>query len=118
MKVVKASASAAAKACEIDDDDVKCTLKWTNATSDTPSTGFGEVHNALQAVLALQWPQAKALATNNTSPGTPPAGDSTGNGSETTPGAPQNTDAPGAASTLAASAAVLCTAIIVAILCL
>jgi hypothetical protein len=119
MKMIKASAPVAAKLCneELGDPDMgylECSFEWGN--SDDGTYGLGETHNALQAVTALLWPQAKALVTNNNSTGGSSAGGSTAN--ETKPGASQNTDAPGAASTFAVSSVALFTAAIAAVLCL
>jgi mannan endo-1,6-alpha-mannosidase len=118
MKMIKASAPVAAKLCtgeHYEDPDmgyVECPFEWSD--SNDGDYGLGETHNALQAVTALLWPQAKALVTNNNSTGGSSAGGSTAN--ETKPGASQNTDAPGAASAFSVSSMALFAATVVAVL--
>jgi hypothetical protein len=109
--MIKASATAAAKNCDSEDDDVKCSLNWRSTTDDKVD-GLGEVHNALQAVSGMLWPQAKALqAQNSSAPGSSSA-TPTGNGTSQA----AETGAPGAAANLVASPVLLLITVGVAML--
>jgi mannan endo-1,6-alpha-mannosidase len=109
--MLKASAKAAARACD-GTDDVRCSFTWAEKDSEGESASasegnVGEVFNALEVVQGLLYPSAKGLKNvNGTAPGNENKEDSSQNENASgTDGAnaPENT---GAAGKVAASVTV------------
>lgn len=114
-KMLNASAKGAARNCDGSDDNVACSLSWSNSGNGswnhaTAANGnLGEVLNALQAVQALLWRTADF--TNRTSGPTKPLSSGTLPGAS---GAPQSA---GAASTVAKTFTFVLAAAFAAALC-